>query len=430
MHDSDENPNNLDKEIEEFDAEDDFFDGDWEDLDDIDPNELAEIPETPRTDADIIGTPYDSIEVSHTHMQTPEHTFGSKEKTEPLKTAKTRKKRPVTLLVTILIIILAVGLTAYNTLRPSLLPDSVPVIKIPGSPEDQNSEFIDSAQKRMNEILEKEKREREAANNLSENDLNRPFEEQDSAQSASVLTPLPNDLDEKLSDLPPLEDTLEDIRLGEEELVSTELSGDSELIDSEEVIDPFSDNAPVEETPEEGPYIIDVGTTELKAVGSSESLAPPSIDDVFSSELPDNEESNEEIIAIEKEKAEEEARKAAQKAEEEEAQKARQEAKEAAARKAEQEAIARAKAEEEAKAKAAKQKAPAPEVNKTVKSAPAPQWEIRGIRPGRAVLYDKVTGNIEAVEPGSKLRGLGNIKEITKKDGRWVILGSEGNLSQ
>ncbi|MFP4385666.1 MAG: hypothetical protein ACLFRA_00485 [Alphaproteobacteria bacterium] len=63
-------------------------------------------------------------------------------------------------------------------------------------------------------------------------------------------------------------------------------------------------------------------------------------------------------------------------------------------------------------------------------SAPQPKWQIRAIQPGRAVLYDAKSGNIEAIETGNSVDGLGRVMAITKQDGRWVVIGSNGKVSR
>ena len=61
---------------------------------------------------------------------------------------------------------------------------------------------------------------------------------------------------------------------------------------------------------------------------------------------------------------------------------------------------------------------------------PEPQWEIRGANPQAAVLYDKTSKETRTVEPGNTVKGLGRIKSIHKKDGKWVVAGTSGNVTQ
>ena len=419
----DDNLDNLDSENLDFDADLDF-ENDWEDDADLD-ELLAEAGEPSAESSKDLSTE-ELIEPLEKNL---EQKFGSKQKSEPDNFPKAKKKRP-TLIITILVIFLAVGLTAYNTLRPSLSPTLLPVIKLHGSSVEKNDDnFMNDAQKRIDEIIEKKNTERSAKDDLME-----PFEAKDNVQDASkndnssvedvsVLTPLPTNFDNSTDDLPSLEEALEQVLLGAEEGVNIELSDGSELIDDGSAVDPFSENALLDTINEDPPTLNDVET-----IDSPETLELQSID---SPPFPSDDQNNAETLAFEQEEAlalkEGEARKAAQEAQE------RKKAEETAA-KTKIEAEKKAKEEAASKAKqaaaSAKEKASSAKTKKVVKTSSTPIWEIRGIRPGRAVLYDKVSGDIEAVEPGSKIRGLGRIKEISKKHGRWVVLGDKGNVTQ
>ena len=424
MQDSDKDKNTSDDSLDDLDSEDldfedDFdFEDDWED--DADLDEILAEEDGSSAEPNIDSSPEESIDPPENN---PEHKFGSKQKSEPDNFPKTKKKRSLTLLITILVIFLAVGLTAYNTLRPSLSPTLLPVIKLPGSSVGKNDDnFMNDAQKRIDEIIEKKNTDRSAKNDLTE-----PFETKNSVQDASqgddvsVLTPLPTNFDNSADDLPSLEEALEQVPLGTEEIADIELSDGSEFIDDGSAIDPFSEDALLDTINEDPPTLDDIET-----IGFPETLDLQNID---SPPFPTDDQNNAEALAFEQEEVAKEA--LALKNEAAAATKAKLEAEEKVkeeARKAALEAQERKKAEEAAAS--AKEKANSAKTKKVVKTSPAPIWEIRGIRPGRAVLYDKVSGDIEAVEPGSKIRGLGRIKEISKKHGRWVVLGDKGNVTQ
>ena len=59
-----------------------------------------------------------------------------------------------------------------------------------------------------------------------------------------------------------------------------------------------------------------------------------------------------------------------------------------------------------------------------------PQWVLRSAQPGRAVLAQKETGDFKTVEVGDHVAGLGRIRSIQVENGRWVVRGSSGSVSQ
>lgn len=64
------------------------------------------------------------------------------------------------------------------------------------------------------------------------------------------------------------------------------------------------------------------------------------------------------------------------------------------------------------------------------KTTPASSWKLRSAQPGSAILYDSRTGDVKSVEIGDRVAGFGKIKSITKVNGKWVIKGTMGSLSQ
>lgn len=57
-------------------------------------------------------------------------------------------------------------------------------------------------------------------------------------------------------------------------------------------------------------------------------------------------------------------------------------------------------------------------------------WELRSAHFGGAMIADKSTGQIISVEKGSVVSGIGRIISVSKVDGRWVVKGTLGAVSQ
>ncbi|MGH1378524.1 MAG: hypothetical protein ACRBB3_06850 [Alphaproteobacteria bacterium] len=57
-------------------------------------------------------------------------------------------------------------------------------------------------------------------------------------------------------------------------------------------------------------------------------------------------------------------------------------------------------------------------------------WTIRAAQPGKAVVYDKINKVMRSIEVNNTLPGIGRIKSIKLKNGRWVITGTKGNILQ
>ncbi len=73
---------------------------------------------------------------------------------------------------------------------------------------------------------------------------------------------------------------------------------------------------------------------------------------------------------------------------------------------------------------------PAPVKKKTEAVRPKPVWIIKAAQPGKAVVRDKISGEVKSVEAGSRLRGIGRVKAVEKANGKWVIRCSGGTISQ
>lgn len=61
---------------------------------------------------------------------------------------------------------------------------------------------------------------------------------------------------------------------------------------------------------------------------------------------------------------------------------------------------------------------------------PAPKWKLRSAQPGAAVIYDPQSGEMKNIEVGSKVAGIGKVKSISQVNGKWVVKGSAGKISQ
>lgn len=73
---------------------------------------------------------------------------------------------------------------------------------------------------------------------------------------------------------------------------------------------------------------------------------------------------------------------------------------------------------------------PAIKIAKKPYVAPAPKWYIRAAKTGHAVIVDKKTGNSLSIEVGSTVKGIGRVKSIENKAGKWVIIGINGKITQ
>ncbi|MBI1301394.1 MAG: hypothetical protein GC137_07020 [Alphaproteobacteria bacterium] len=72
----------------------------------------------------------------------------------------------------------------------------------------------------------------------------------------------------------------------------------------------------------------------------------------------------------------------------------------------------------------------APKQTSTAPQKAPPKWIIRAAQPGNAVIFDLNTKEMKSIEPGSTVQGIGKVKEIGFKDGKWFIQGTAGKIEQ
>ncbi len=63
-------------------------------------------------------------------------------------------------------------------------------------------------------------------------------------------------------------------------------------------------------------------------------------------------------------------------------------------------------------------------------SSSAPQWQLRGASEGQAMVGQRGTNELVNVKVGDNIRGLGKITFIGQENGKWVVRGTTGKLSQ
>ncbi len=62
-------------------------------------------------------------------------------------------------------------------------------------------------------------------------------------------------------------------------------------------------------------------------------------------------------------------------------------------------------------------------------SAPA-SWRLRSAQPGKAVVSPKNSDDMRTVEVGDSLSGIGRVQSVAQVNGRWVVQGSHGSITQ
>lgn len=73
----------------------------------------------------------------------------------------------------------------------------------------------------------------------------------------------------------------------------------------------------------------------------------------------------------------------------------------------------------------------APVPKKKVKKASAPaKWELRAAQPGRAWVSKPGARDMQGVEVGQSLPGIGKITAISYQNGRWTVYGTTGQINQ
>lgn len=78
--------------------------------------------------------------------------------------------------------------------------------------------------------------------------------------------------------------------------------------------------------------------------------------------------------------------------------------------------------------------APAPAPKKKVKKAAATsvstRWELRAAQPGRAWVSKPGERDMQGIEVGQTLAGIGKVTAISYQNGRWTVYGTQGQINQ
>lgn len=64
------------------------------------------------------------------------------------------------------------------------------------------------------------------------------------------------------------------------------------------------------------------------------------------------------------------------------------------------------------------------------KTIVAVNWGLRSAQPGKALLFDKKTGQVRDVKVGDSVNSLGRITSVKVENGLWVVRGTKGRVSQ
>lgn len=76
-------------------------------------------------------------------------------------------------------------------------------------------------------------------------------------------------------------------------------------------------------------------------------------------------------------------------------------------------------------------KAASSSASKPAKAAPAPRWVLKSAKPGVAWVALPGSVALKTVAVGDTLAGIGKVKAVAKNSaGRWVVSGTQGNISQ
>lgn len=100
----------------------------------------------------------------------------------------------------------------------------------------------------------------------------------------------------------------------------------------------------------------------------------------------------------------------------------------APAKKADAKPIAKKEAQPAPKTAATPKKQSAPK--KTAPAVSAASWELRAAQPGRAWVSRKGQREMQSIEVGSTLGGIGRITRIEYAGGRWTVFGTQGEIRQ
>ena len=73
---------------------------------------------------------------------------------------------------------------------------------------------------------------------------------------------------------------------------------------------------------------------------------------------------------------------------------------------------------------------PAPAKKAAVVAQPSGQWELRAAQPGRAWVSKAGERDMQGVEVGQTLAGIGRVTAISYQNGRWTVVGTQGQIQQ
>ena len=80
--------------------------------------------------------------------------------------------------------------------------------------------------------------------------------------------------------------------------------------------------------------------------------------------------------------------------------------------------------------KAAKPKPAKVSAKKPAATASSGRWELRAAQPGRAWVSRPGERDMQSVEVGQSLTGIGRVTAILYQNGRWTVQGTSGQINQ
>lgn len=81
-------------------------------------------------------------------------------------------------------------------------------------------------------------------------------------------------------------------------------------------------------------------------------------------------------------------------------------------------------------AKKVAKKAPVPKKTAPAADTASVRWELRAAQPGRAWVSKPGARDMQGIEVGQTLAGIGRVTSITYQNGRWAVIGTQGQIRQ